>query len=107
MGADEYGFEGVRPDLIQRSRAKDNVRIWSAGSSSGEEIHTLMMFLLGEDKHEGKAIARGDLLVLASDLAAHAVNASEAAAYDVEAVSKLPAALLKPVGATICQRIEG
>lgn len=86
----EHFSDVVRPDLIARSKAKDKVRIWSAGSSSGEEIHTLMMFLLGEDKRQGKAIANGNLLVLASDLAPHAVNAAQAATYDGAAVSKLP-----------------
>lgn len=89
----EHFSKVLRPDLIARSRSRDKVRIWSAGSSSGEEIHTLMMFLLGEEKQEGKAIAKGDFLVLASDLAAHAVNAAQAATYDTQAVSKLPDAL--------------
>lgn len=91
----EHFSNVVRPDLIARSQSKDKVRIWSAGSSSGEEIHTLMMFLLGEDKAKGKNIARGNLLVLASDLAPHAVNAAQAATYDGAAVSKLPDALRK------------
>lgn len=89
----EHFSQVVRGDIIARSQARDKVRIWSAGSSSGEEIHTLMMFLLGEDKREGKQIAKGELVVLASDLAPHAVNAASAATYDREAVSKLPAAL--------------
>lgn len=89
----EHFAEHVRPDLIARSQRSEKVRIWSAGSSSGEEIHTLIMFLLGADKQKAKAIAKGDLVVLASDLAAHAVNAAREATYDGEAVSKLPSAL--------------
>jgi chemotaxis protein methyltransferase CheR len=89
----EHLVEHVRPDLIARSQGSEKVRIWSAGSSSGEEIHTLMMFLLGTDKHKGMAVAKGNLVVLASDLAAHAVNTAQAATYDAEAVSKLPPAL--------------
>ena len=80
----------VRGDLIARAKAKQRARIWSAGCSSGEEIHTLMMFLFGADKAVGKTIAKSDLVVLASDLAPHAVNAAQAAIYNGEAVSKLP-----------------
>lgn len=89
----EHFAQHVRPDLITRSQNRDKVRIWSAGSSSGEEIHTMMMFLLGQNKHEGRKIAKGDLVVLASDLAPHAVTAAKAATYNGEAVSKLPPAL--------------
>lgn len=89
----EHFTKYVRSELIQRSQNREKVRIWSAGSSSGEEIHTLMMYLLGENKIEGQKIARGDLLVLASDLAQHAVLAAKAATYEAEAVSKMPEAL--------------
>ena len=89
----EHFTQIVRGDLIERSQNKQKVRIWSAGSSSGEEIHTLMMYLLGENMAEGQRIARGDLLALASDLAGHAVEAAKAATYDEEALSKMPEAL--------------
>lgn len=99
----EHFVEHVRPDIIARSQSNEKVRIWSAGSSSGEEIHTLMMFLLGQNKQEGKTIARGGLVVLASDLAPHAVNAAQAATYDGEAVSKMPPALCE----AWCDPIDG
>ena len=89
----EHFTNTVRDDIIKRSQNREKVRIWSAGSSSGEEIHTLMMYLLGENKAQGQKIARGDLRVLASDLADHAVCAAKAATYDAEAVSKMPEAL--------------
>lgn len=82
--------ETVRDDIIERSQCGEQVRIWSAGSSSGEEIHSLMMYLLGESKSEGQRIAEGKLLVLASDLAAHAVSAARSATYEAEAVNKMP-----------------
>ncbi|MEM7779733.1 MAG: CheR family methyltransferase [Pseudomonadota bacterium] len=87
---DHFNAE-VRGDLIARANARDPVRIWSAGCSSGEEIYTLMMVLLGMDKRHGQAIARkGGIVVLASDLAEHAVNAAQRALYPEEALSKVP-----------------
>nr|WP_305958987.1 CheR family methyltransferase [Aurantiacibacter sp. 219JJ12-13]MDP5262386.1 CheR family methyltransferase [Aurantiacibacter sp. 219JJ12-13] len=92
----------VRPDLIERSRSGLAVRLWSAGCSSGEEIWTLMMVLLGEDRAEGRRIASGNVLALASDLAEHAVAAGIQGRYDSKAIEAVPQELrnswTRPVG---------
>ena len=89
----EHFCQNLRPHLVQRLNAGDAVRIWSAGSSSGEEIWTWLSFFLGEDRAEGKRIASRDLIALASDLAAHAIEAGQAATYSSKALEPMPQAL--------------
>ncbi|NQX93992.1 MAG: protein-glutamate O-methyltransferase CheR [Erythrobacter sp.] len=83
----------VRPALLAKAAAKQPVRLWSAGCSSGEEVWTLMMVLLGSDRHAGLKIAGQDIITLASDLADHAVSAAKAGLYPKEAMDAVPPAL--------------
>ena len=64
-------------------------------SHSGEETWSLVMALLGPDKLEGKRIARGDIRVLASDLAPHALEKAEAASYAAKDLQPVPADLVQ------------
>ena len=89
----EHFTQYVRPGLIAQAERGDTVRIWSAGCSSGEEIYTLLMVLLGEDRNEGRQLSKRKIVALASDLAEHAVRAAADAVYPAEALSKIPLAL--------------
>jgi chemotaxis protein methyltransferase CheR len=89
----EYFRENIRPELVSRLRAGGSVRIWSAGSSSGEEVYSLVMTLLGTDPREARMIMDADIAILASDLADHALAKARAAQYDADAVEPLPAEL--------------
>lgn len=89
----EHFTEHVRPKLLGDVDAGKRVRIWSAGCSSGEEIYTLMMVLLGTEKRLAGSLASRDFAALASDLADHAVEAASEGKYQAEALSKLPAGL--------------
>lgn len=80
----------LREDLARRALAGDAVRIWSAGCSSGEEIWTLLMVLLGPDRNAGLTLARSPVLALASDISANALAGARAATYPVRALDALP-----------------
>ena len=83
----------VRPGLLRRLAQREPIRIWSAGCSSGEEVWSLALTLLGADKLEGRRIVQGDLRILASDIADHALKAAEAATYDAVALDAVPGPL--------------
>ncbi|MEO0464738.1 MAG: protein-glutamate O-methyltransferase CheR [Pseudomonadota bacterium] len=85
----------VRPGLVARASAGEPIRLWSAGCSSGEEIWTLMMFLLGTNPSEGVRLSKSNIIALASDLAGHAVTAAQAGIYPTDALKAVPEALRK------------
>lgn len=89
----EHFAHEVRPRLIEQLNRGGKVRIWSAGCSSGEEIWSLVMTLLGPDRSQGQRIAQGDVRVLASDIATHAITKAEAARYRQEDLKPVPEAL--------------
>jgi chemotaxis protein methyltransferase CheR len=87
-------FENVvRPDLVSRALAGEAVRIWSAGCSSGEEIWTLLMVLLGPDRDTGLRVARSKLVTLGSDISINALAGARAATYPASALDAVPEAL--------------
>ena len=80
----------VRPALLAKAASCEPVRMWSAGCSSGEEVWTLMMVLLGSDRSKGAQIASQNIITLASDLADHAVNAAKEGLYPTDAMKAVP-----------------
>lgn len=91
----------LRPELLRQAQAGQAVRLWSAGCSSGEEIWTLMMFLLGDDAGAGRRIAGQDIIALASDIALDALATARAATYAAEAVAAMP----EPLARLWCQPV--
>jgi chemotaxis protein methyltransferase CheR len=83
----------VRPQLIQRLKQGEAVRLWSAGCSSGEETWSLAMTLLGPDRKAGAALARQNIRILASDIATHALTTAQAARYRGADLKPVPDAL--------------
>jgi len=79
------------------------VRLWSAGCSSGEEIWTLLMVLLGTQREAGLRIARSKLLALASDISVNALAGAKAATYPASALDAVPEALRR----TWCAPVTG
>jgi len=90
----EHFAHEVRPVLLDTLEHGGQVRMWSAGSSSGEEVFSLTMTLLGPNRSEGKAIAKRDVRILASDIADHALEKASAARYDTSDMKGVPAELL-------------
>lgn len=89
----EHFVRETRPKLLNQLQGGQPARIWSAGSSSGEEIWSVVMTLLGEEKATGRRIATMDLKILASDIAQHALKKASAATYPVEDLEPVPAPL--------------
>ncbi len=86
----EHFASEVRPALVTRALAGEAVRIWSAGCSSGEEIWTLLMVLLGSERAAGERIAASSILALASDISVNALAQARAATYPAAALEALP-----------------
>jgi Methylase of chemotaxis methyl-accepting proteins len=80
----------VRPRILEKLRDRQPVRLWSAGCSSGEETWSIIMTLLGPDRSAGLNIAKGDLRVLATDIAPHAIKRAEAATYPAKDLQPVP-----------------
>ena len=85
----------ARPALLHKLDSGAPVRIWSAGCSSGEEVWSIVLTLLGEDRSAGLRILKRDLIVLATDLASHVLRKAEAASYPAADASALPPPLRK------------
>jgi chemotaxis protein methyltransferase CheR len=82
----------VRPALRTRAEAGQPVRIWSAGCSTGEEVYSIAMTLAGTDRTEAAWLTRGDVKLLATDIAPHAVTTVTRAVYDEAAIRPIPPA---------------
>jgi chemotaxis protein methyltransferase CheR len=86
----DHFIHHLRPELLRQAEAGQPVRLWSAGCSSGEEVWSLMMFLLGDDAAAARRIAGRDIVALASDIAIDALAAAEAATYPAETLEVMP-----------------
>lgn len=84
-------FRGsVLPGLQARARTEP-VRIWSAGCSSGEEVYTIAMCLLGQDRAAAGWLRDADVRLLATDLAPHVVESTARSVYSAATVEPVPA----------------
>lgn len=81
-----YFKEKILPYLISASKEKD-LRIWSAGCSSGQEPYTLAMIIdeyLGEDKKWW------DTKILATDISSKVLDLALKGVYENEGTATLP-----------------
>ncbi len=86
----EHFRETTLPWLKDRARNQP-VRIWSAGCSSGEEVYTIAMCMLGKDRSSAAWLRQGDVRLLATDLAPHVVEATRRGVYSASTVEPVPA----------------
>jgi chemotaxis protein methyltransferase CheR len=66
------------------------VRIWSAGCSSGEEVYSIAMCLLGTDRASAGWLRGADVKLLATDLAPHVVESVKRGVYSDSVVAPIP-----------------
>ncbi|MDR0293583.1 MAG: protein-glutamate O-methyltransferase CheR [Oscillospiraceae bacterium] len=78
----------VLPELIPRLRVKD-LRIWSAGCSSGEEPYTAAMVL---DDYFGSSKSAWDAKILATDISPQVLQMAKEAVYPEDRLQNLPPA---------------
>jgi chemotaxis protein methyltransferase CheR len=105
---EKHHFDDLRshvlPRLQARAEAGQPVRLWSAGSSSGEEIYSMAMTLAGTGAGDARWLGR-DVRLLATDLSPSMVEAVAAARYPAIGADHIPlpyrAAWLQADGAEI------
>lgn len=88
-----HHFDHFRSVVLPRLKANAHagVRIWSAGCSSGEEVHTIAMCLLGESRSQAGWVRGRDVKFLATDIAPHVVEATRRGVYSDQTVNPVPA----------------
>ena len=85
--------EHVRDALIEKLAAKKRVRLWSSAASTGEEVYSLALTLLGTNNQVARQILSGDLAILATDLAQHCIDAGMRGQYPVTTLKDIPGPL--------------
>jgi chemotaxis protein methyltransferase CheR len=66
------------------------IRIWSSASSSGEEVYSIAMCLLGKDRREAQWTRSANIRLLATDLSSEMVEATRKAVYDTSSAEAIP-----------------
>lgn len=82
-----YLRDKALPEIIRTNRQKD-LRIWSAGCSTGEEPATLAMLL---DEYFGPEKALWDSKILATDISSQALETAARGVYENTSLATLPA----------------
>lgn len=82
------------PEIIDRciKTGTNDIRIWSAGCSTGEEPYTLAMLMM---EHLGSNYSKFSAGVLATDISLNALSKAKDGIYTEDRVKQLPANLLK------------
>ena len=89
----QHVTQTFRPIMMDAVRARRRVRLWSAGSSTGEEVYSLTMTLLGSAPAESRAILAGDVALLATDINAQVITVGNRAQYAADGLAEIPPAL--------------
>jgi chemotaxis protein methyltransferase CheR len=87
----EFLLQHALPDLIPAIRDKD-IRIWSAGCSSGQEPYMLAMTLDQYFKHNKSG---WDATVLATDISPAVLQQAMDAVYSIKTMDKMPQDYIK------------
>lgn len=90
---ENHHFEHLRGEVIPRLKEAARsrpVRLWSAGSSSGEEVYSIAMCLSGANRHDAGWLTRGDVRLLATDLSPPMVATVQRGVYPANAANAIP-----------------
>ncbi len=88
-----HHFNYLRNEMmpIWRGRsAREPLRIWSAASSSGEEVYTIAMTLLGQDLREAQWARTAGVQLFATDISDEMVKAVRKAEYPKGHLEQVP-----------------
>ncbi|NIJ20790.1 chemotaxis protein methyltransferase CheR [Sphingomonas naasensis] len=86
-----HHFDHFRQHVLPVLKRKQGpIRIWSAGCSSGEEVYTIAMCLLGPDRTSATWLRNADVRLLATDIAPHVVESVARGFYADNIVSGVP-----------------
>jgi chemotaxis protein methyltransferase CheR len=86
-----HHFDHFRQTVLPVLQRKQGpVRIWSAGCSSGEEVYTIAMCLLGQDRTSANWLRNADVRLLATDIAPHVVESVARGFYAANVASGVP-----------------
>ena len=92
---ESHHFDFLEQELIAPLRAKAEarrpVRIWSAGCSSGEEVHSIAMTLAGRTRAEGDWVLKRDVRFLATDISPPVVQKASEGTYSLDTARDVPA----------------
>ena len=98
----EFMKNSLLPQLFQHKQANRQIRIWSAGCSTGEEPYTIAITLLEKLKtvaggYDSNDPCRGwDIKILATDLSTKVLGTAQAGSYAMDALQEdLPDTILK------------
>jgi chemotaxis protein methyltransferase CheR len=90
---ENHHFEHLRQQVIPSLKEKARVgpvRLWSAGCSSGEEVYTVAMCLLGTDRSSSSWLKNANVKLLATDIAPPVVQATANALYTTQVAEGVP-----------------
>lgn len=80
-------FETVVLPYLESQIKDHDLRVWSAGCSTGQEPYTLVMLI---KRHFGERAGEWDIKVLATDISSKVLNKAVAGVYDVEETHLIP-----------------
>jgi chemotaxis protein methyltransferase CheR len=82
---------GILPELVQRRRKGDRVRIWTMPCSTGEEPYSIALYLL----ENWAKVDDYEIQILASDIDTNVLRAAEAGVYDARSLHRLSRELVQ------------
>lgn len=86
-----HHFDHFRETVLPALKRKQGpIRIWSAGCSSGEEVYTIAMCLLGPDRTSATWLRNADVRLLATDIAPQVVESVARGFYAENVASGVP-----------------